>query len=90
MGRLGFLSRKEYDRLHKVIAVRFPEHLAEFVVSVHAGMRLGEPAVSTDLSNLQPRHCPARKARFPLPSFCARSGWREGRHRGSCTTGHGS
>jgi len=41
-GRLRFLSRDEYDRLHKVIAVRFPEHLAEFVVSVHTGMRLSE------------------------------------------------
>jgi integrase len=41
-GRLRFLSREEYDRLHKVITVRFPEHLAEFVVSVHTGMRLSE------------------------------------------------
>jgi integrase len=41
-GRLRFLSRDEYDRLHKVIASRFPEHLAEFVVSVHTGMRLSE------------------------------------------------
>jgi integrase len=36
------ISRDEYDRLHKVIAKRFPEHLAEFVVSVHTGMRLSE------------------------------------------------
>jgi integrase len=41
-GRLRFLSREEYDRLHKVISKRFPEHLAEFVVSVHTGMRLSE------------------------------------------------
>jgi site-specific recombinase XerD len=41
-GRLRFLSREEYDRLHAVIAKRFPEHLAEFVISVHAGMRLSE------------------------------------------------
>ena len=41
-GRLRFLSREEYDRLHKVITARFPEHLAEFVVSVHTGMRLSE------------------------------------------------
>jgi integrase len=41
-GRLRFLSREEYDRLHKVIANRFPEHLAEFVASVHTGMRLTE------------------------------------------------
>jgi hypothetical protein len=27
-GRLRFLSREEYDRLHSVIARRFPEHLA--------------------------------------------------------------
>jgi hypothetical protein len=38
----GFLSRDEYDCLHKVIEVRFPEHLAEFVVSIHTGMRLSE------------------------------------------------
>jgi integrase len=41
-GRLRFLGREEYDRLHKVIARRFPEHLAEFVVSIHTGMRLSE------------------------------------------------
>ena len=41
-GRSRFLSREEYDRLHKVIARRFPEHLAEFVASVHTGMRLSE------------------------------------------------
>jgi len=32
----------EYRRLHKVISQRFPEHLAEFVVSVKTGMRLTE------------------------------------------------
>ncbi len=41
-GRLRFLSREEYDRLHAVIARRYPNHLAEFVVSVHTGMRLSE------------------------------------------------
>jgi integrase len=41
-GRLRFLSREEYDRLHRVIAKRFPEHLAEFVASIHTGMRLSE------------------------------------------------
>src|SRR3984885_8127666 len=41
-GRLRFLSSEEYDRLHKVIAARFPQHVAEFVVSVHTGMRLSE------------------------------------------------
>ena len=41
-GRLRFLSPEEFDRLHAVIARRFPEHLAEFVVSIHTGMRLSE------------------------------------------------
>jgi integrase len=41
-GRLRFLSRDEYSRLYKVIAKRSPEHLAEFVVSVHTGMGLSE------------------------------------------------
>lgn len=41
-GRLRFLSRDEYDTLHKAIAARFPEHLAEFIVSVNTGMRLSE------------------------------------------------
>ena len=41
-GRLRFLTRDDYDRLHKVISNRFPEHIAEFVVSVHTGMRLSE------------------------------------------------
>ncbi len=46
-GRLRFLSRDEYDKVHKVIAKRFPEHLAEFVVSVHTGMRLTEQYTCT-------------------------------------------
>jgi integrase len=41
-GRLRFLSREKYDMLHGVAARRFPEHLAEFVTSVHTGMRLSE------------------------------------------------
>lgn len=41
-GRLRFLSREEYDKLCAVITGRFPEHLAEFFVSVHTGMRLSE------------------------------------------------
>jgi integrase len=41
-GRLRFLSREEYDKLCAVISRRFPEHLAEFIVSVHTGMRLSE------------------------------------------------
>jgi integrase len=41
-GRLRFLSREEFKALHTVIAKRFLEHVAEFVVSVHTGMRLTE------------------------------------------------
>jgi hypothetical protein len=41
-GRLRFLSHEEYDTLCAVIAKRFPEHLPEFIVSVHSGMRLAE------------------------------------------------
>lgn len=41
-GRLRYLTEEEYDKLHEVIARRFPEHLAEFVVGTHAGMRLSE------------------------------------------------
>lgn len=41
-GRLRYLSLEEYDKLHDVTARRFPEHLAEFVTSVHTGMRLSE------------------------------------------------
>jgi site-specific recombinase XerD len=49
--RLRYLSREEdndeYGRLHAAITKLFPEHLAEFVVSVHTGMRLSEQ-YSTD------------------------------------------
>ncbi len=41
-GRLRFLSRDEYNRLHVATEKLFPEHVAEFVVSVHTGMRLSE------------------------------------------------
>jgi integrase len=41
-GRFRFLSREEYDALYGVIKKRFPEHLVEFIVSVHTGMRLTE------------------------------------------------
>ena len=41
-GRQRFLSREEYKTLHDIVAEKFPEHLAEFVVSVHTGMRLSE------------------------------------------------
>src|SRR5580704_19705805 len=41
-GRLRFLTRKEYDSLCVIIRERFPEHIAEFIVSVNTGMRLSE------------------------------------------------
>ena len=41
-GRARYLTEDEYRRLYKVIDQRFPEHLAEFVVSVKTGMRLTE------------------------------------------------
>jgi integrase len=41
-GRHRFLSREEYATLRGKIAELFPEHFAEFVVSVHTGMRLSE------------------------------------------------
>jgi integrase len=46
-GHLRFLSQEEYAALHKAISKRFPEHLAEFVVSVHTGMRLSEQYTCT-------------------------------------------
>jgi integrase len=42
VGRVRYLSREEYETLHATIARLFPEHLAEFVVSVYTGMRLSE------------------------------------------------
>ena len=42
-GRARFLSREhEYPLLCKIISKRFPEHLDEFIISVHTGMRLSE------------------------------------------------
>jgi integrase len=41
-GRLRFLSQEEYDILYAIISKRYPEHLAELVVSVHSGMRVTE------------------------------------------------
>ncbi len=42
-GRIRFLNREdEYPRLHAAITKLFPEHVAEFVVSVHTGIRLSE------------------------------------------------
>jgi integrase len=40
--RLRYLSREEYNKLHGVIEERLPNRLAEFVVSIHTGMRLSE------------------------------------------------
>lgn len=41
-GRIRFLDDAEYERLCKTIEHQCPEHLAEFIVSVHTGMRLSE------------------------------------------------
>ena len=41
-GRLRYLSDDEYDRLHKVVAEKFPQHLSELIVSLQTGMRLTE------------------------------------------------
>jgi hypothetical protein len=35
-------KREEYETRHKAIEKRFPEHIAEFEVSVNTGMRLSE------------------------------------------------
>ena len=39
---MRFLTRKGYDSLCEVIRERFPEHIAEFIVSINTGMRLSE------------------------------------------------
>lgn len=41
-GRLRFLSRTEYDKLAAVIEKKYPQHYAEFVISIFAGVRLSE------------------------------------------------
>jgi integrase len=41
-GRLRYLSDDEYDRLHKVVAEKFPQYLSELIVSLQTGMRLTE------------------------------------------------
>jgi integrase len=41
-GRLRFLDYDEYNRLLASIRKRFPEHVGEFIFSVHSGMRLSE------------------------------------------------
>ena len=41
--RIRFLSQEdEYPRLQASVSELFPEHVVEFVVSVHTGMRLSE------------------------------------------------
>lgn len=41
-GRKRYLTREEYATLHATIFKSYPRHLAEFIVSVHTGMRLTE------------------------------------------------
>jgi len=41
-GRIRFLNDEEYNRLCKTIENRFPKNLAEFISSIHTGMRLTE------------------------------------------------
>jgi integrase len=57
-GRIRYLHQdeqeKEYDRLLAAVTKLFPEHVAEFVVSVHSGMRLSEQ-YTVDWSEFQPR-----------------------------------
>jgi hypothetical protein len=60
-GRSRFLSYREYDKLYRVIERRCPEHLAEFIVSVHTGMRLtGRAEFSLRIVSLRScsRTCP--------------------------------
>jgi integrase len=46
-GRMRYFSHAEYQKLLGVIRKRFPEHEAEFVVSVMSGMRLAEQYTTT-------------------------------------------
>jgi integrase len=46
-GRMRYFSHEEYQRLLGVIRKKFPEHEAEFVVSVMSGMRLSEQYTTT-------------------------------------------
>jgi integrase len=41
-GRIRFLSREEEARLRAAIRELFPEHLPEFVLAMHTGLRLSE------------------------------------------------
>jgi integrase len=47
VGRLRYLTREEYDRVCAAIRKLFPEHLAEFIISVQTGMRLTEQYTCT-------------------------------------------
>jgi integrase len=46
-GRLRYLTRDEYARLCDVLATKYPQHLAEFILSVQTGMRLSEQYSTT-------------------------------------------
>jgi integrase len=46
-GRIRYLSYEEYDRLYKAIERRCPQHIAEFITSVHSGMRLSKQYTTT-------------------------------------------
>jgi site-specific recombinase XerD len=49
--RIRFLSQEdEYPRLHASVSELFPEHVVEFVVSVHTGMRLSEQYTAAEWS----------------------------------------
>ena len=41
-GRIRFLDNAEYELLFNTIQRRCPDHVGEFIVSVHTGMRLSE------------------------------------------------
>lgn len=41
-GRLRFLSRGEYEQIVEVVGEKYPQHINEFVISVHTGIRLSE------------------------------------------------
>lgn len=46
-GRYRFLDREEYNLLLDAIRKLFPEHVGEFIFSVHTGMRLSEQYTMT-------------------------------------------
>jgi site-specific recombinase XerD len=52
-GRVRFFSYAEFAQICDVVNERFPEHLAEFLVAIHIGMRLTEQyAVTWDQIHL--------------------------------------